>query len=235
MSRNALAPSLTADVYGRLRADLLACRLEPGRKLKIEDLCERLGAGSSAVREALTRLAADGFVVQEPQRGFRVAPLSVPELRDLVDVRCRIEEMAMREAIASGGIEWEADVIAALHRLTNTPERAPDDPARFNDAMPGAHTGFHATIVSACPSPWLLRIREQLFSQYERYRWLSGPLAKTMNRDLNAEHTEIALAAIERRADEAVDLLVAHLKASETALLTSPLIDKIAGPAPARR
>ncbi len=73
--------TLTQNVYQRLRADLLACRLMPGQKLKIEELCERFSAGSSAVREALSRLAADGFVVVEPQRGFRVTPLSFAELR----------------------------------------------------------------------------------------------------------------------------------------------------------
>src|SRR6266446_7520756 len=69
--------SLTHGAYAELRSELLACRFAPGEKLKIDDLCRRFAVGSSAVREALSRLASEGFVVSEPQRGFRVAPLSV--------------------------------------------------------------------------------------------------------------------------------------------------------------
>ena len=136
----AAGSTLTQNVYQRLRADLLACRLMPGQKLKIEELCERLSAGSSAVREALSRLAADGFVVVEPQRGFRVTPLSFTELRDLTNVRCEIEGQCIRDAIKHGDIDWETAVIAALHRLSRTPERAPDDPKRYNDDFAVAHT-----------------------------------------------------------------------------------------------
>src|SRR5471030_2062849 len=125
--------TITQDVYQRMRADLLACRLPPGQKLKIEELCQRLSAGSSAVREALSRLASDGFVVVEPQRGFRVAPLSLDELRDLTDTRCKIEELCLREAIANGDLDWESNLISALHRLSKTPLRAEGDPERYSD------------------------------------------------------------------------------------------------------
>jgi len=217
------AASLTEDVYRRLRADLLACRLMPGQKLKIEELCERLGAGSSAVREALSRLAADGFVVVEPQRGFRVTPLSFDELRDLTNVRCQIEGLCIRDAIERGDIDWETNLIAALHRLSRTPERLPSDPQRYSDAFAVAHTAFHHAVVAACASPWLLRLREQLFAQHERYRWMSMPLAQ-VTRDLEVEHSGIAKAAIARRADEAVERMTAHLQLTADLILSSPLL-----------
>ena len=88
--------SLTHNAYARLRTELLSSRLAPGEKLKIEVLCEKFSVGSSAVREALSRLASEGLVVSEPQRGFRVAPLSLDSLRDLTDVRCKIEGLCLR-------------------------------------------------------------------------------------------------------------------------------------------
>jgi DNA-binding GntR family transcriptional regulator len=224
----AAGSTLTQNVYQRLRADLLACRLMPGQKLKIEELCERLSAGSSAVREALSRLAADGFVVVEPQRGFRVTPLSFTELRDLTNVRCEIEGQCIRDAIKHGDIDWETAVIAALHRLSRTPERAPDDPKRYNDDFAVAHTAFHQAVVASCASPWLLRIRAQLFAQHERYRWLSKPLAQ-IERDLKAEHSGIAEAAIARRAGEAVERMNAHLQLTADIILNSPLLSEASG------
>lgn len=217
--------TLTQNVYQRLRADLLACRLMPGQKLKIEELCERFAAGSSAVREALSRLAADGFVVVEPQRGFRVTPLSFAELRDLTNVRCEVEGLCIRDSIEHGDIDWETALIAALHRLSRTPERAPDDPKRYNDDFAVAHKAFHEAVVAACASPWLLRIRAQLFAQHERYRWLSKPLAQ-IERDLKAEHNGIVESAIARRADEAVERMTAHLQLTADVILNSPLLSE---------
>ena len=217
----ASSSTVTQDVYQRLRADLLACRLPPGQKLKIDDLCQQLCAGSSAVREALSRLASEGFVVVEPQRGFRVAPLSFDELSDLTNTRCKVEEICLREAVANASLEWEGDLISALHRLCNTPMRADGDAKRYSDKFALIHTAFHEALVAACPSPWLLRIRQTLYVQQERYRWLSLPLAR-FERDLNAEHRAIANAALARNADAAVTLLIEHLQTTAQILLSSP-------------
>lgn len=203
--------SLTSNAYGWLRAEILSCRLAPGQKLKIEEMCARLSVGSSAVREALSRLASEGFVVMEPQRGFRVAPLALDELRDLTRVRCDIEAMCIRDSIAHGGIEWETQVIAATHRLTRTPHRAVDDVKRYADDFILAHNAFHEAIVAACTSPWLLKIRQLLYTQQERYRFLSLPLA-SFDRDLNKEHSEIAEAVLARNADLAVERMKRHIE-----------------------
>ena len=210
--------SLTQRVYDRLRADLLACRLVPDQKLKINDLCAQLAAGTSAVREALSRLASEGFITAEPQRGFRVTPVSLDELRDLTDTRCQIEGLCLKSAIERGGLEWETDVIASLHRLSKTPVSAPGDPKRYNDAFAAAHTIFHEALVAACASPWLLRLRRTLYVQQARYRWLSRPLAK-VERDLNSEHAEIAAATLARDVDQAVRLLSEHFQLTARIIL----------------
>ena len=134
--------SLTHGAYAELRSQLLACHFAPGEKLKIDDLCRRFAVGSSAVREALSRLASEGFVVSEPQRGFRVAPLSIDALRDLTHVRCSIESLCLRGAIEKGGVEWQSQVVAALHRLTHTPVWADKATRRYSDEYAKAHEIF---------------------------------------------------------------------------------------------
>ena len=219
MSPPATGPaSLTESVYGRLRADLLACRLVPGQKLKIDALCRDLSAGSSAVREALTRLASEGFVAMEPQRGFRVKPLSMDELRDLTRTRCQIEGLCIRDAVAQGDVEWETGLIAALHRLSRTPVGAEGDPSRYGESFALAHTAFHEAVVAACTSHWLLTLRRLLYAQHERYRWLSRPLAG-IERDLAGEHSAIAGAMLDRDADKAVALMDDHLNRTARILI----------------
>lgn len=210
--------SLTQDAYERLRADLLACRLQPGSRLKIAGLCEALSVSLSAVREALSRLTAEGLVVAEPQRGFRVAPISDAELLDLTQVRAEIEGMCLERAISTGNVGWEANLVAAFHRLSRTPEREPEDPQRMNEAWSTAHAAYHEALVSACGSPWLLRLRATLYAQSERYRRLSVPVTEVA-RDLNQEHQGIMEAALARDAARAKTLMAQHLELTTRILL----------------
>ncbi len=217
------AASLTLAAYERLRADLLACRLRPGERLRIGELCEALSVSLSAVREALSRLTAEGLVVAEPQRGFRAAPISAAELRDLTAVRVEIEGMCLRRAIAAGDVGWEERLVAAHHRLVRTPEREAGDEGRVGETFSAAHAAYHRALVAGCDSPWLLRLRELLFAQSERYRRLSVPLARE-GRDLPREHREIVDAALARDADAAVALLSAHFELTSVILLRAETV-----------
>ncbi len=218
MDDMAESSSITQTVYGQLRADLLACRLVPGQKLKIDEICQRLSVGSSAVREALSRLASEGLVLVEPQRGFRVTPLDLDDLRDLTRARCEVEAICIRDSIAQGGIEWETALIASLHRLSRTPVQADGDPKRYSEAFAVAHSIFHEALVGACASRWLLDMRRLLSTHQERYRWLSRPLANS-ERDLDYEHSAIAQAALGRDPDTAVALMTEHLRTTAKIIL----------------
>jgi len=212
--------NLTQGAYEQLRADLLACRILPGSRLKIQELCNRLSVSLGAIREALSRLTSEGLVVAEPQRGFRAAPISRADLQDLTQVRIEIEGLCLRRAIEVGDVDWEARLVAAFHRLSRTPERAAADPARSNDEWAEAHAAFHTALADGCDSPWLLRLRGQLYDQSERYRRLSVPLT-TQTRNIGEEHQRIVGAALARDADKAVALLSAHLSATTRILLTA--------------
>jgi DNA-binding GntR family transcriptional regulator len=210
--------SLTQDAYERVRADLLACRLKPGERLRINDLCKRLSVSLGAVREALSRLTSEGLVSAEPQLGFRVAPISISDLQDLTMVRTEIEGLCLRQAIAEGDLAWESRIVAAYHRLSRTPHNAPDDPMRLNDDFAAAHAEFHQALVSACTSPWLHRIRHILFAQSARYVALSVPLARR-DRDRNQEHRDLMDAVIGRNAERAIELMTGHLNLTTLILI----------------
>jgi DNA-binding GntR family transcriptional regulator len=212
--------SLTQGAYEALRGDLLACRILPGSRLKIQELCSRLSVSLGAIREALSRLTSEGLVVAEPQRGFRAAPISAADLRDLTMVRVEVESLCLKRAIEIGDVNWESRLVAAFHRLSRTPERAPADPIRSNDEWAEAHAAFHLALVEGCDSPWLLRLHSQLYDQSERYRRLSIPLAK-QERNVGQEHQRILDATLKRDAKKAVALLTAHLTATTNILLAA--------------
>ena len=90
--------TLASAAYERLRRDIRIGRLAPGEKLRIDALRAIYEIGASPLREALNRLSAEGLVVQEDQRGFRVPPVSIEDLLELTRTRCWLNEIALRES-----------------------------------------------------------------------------------------------------------------------------------------
>lgn len=208
------SPSLAHSAYYRIRSEILAGRFAPDRKLKILELAAWLSVSPSVVRETLSRLSAEALVVAEPQRGFRVAPITVEDVRDLTDVRIDIETKCLRRAMSVGSVKWEVGIVASLHELMRTPYEF-DNPS---DEWTEAHAKFHQALVAACDSVWLLRIREQLFLQGERYRRINIRMSHA-ERDLRTEHEDIANAVIARNVPKAIELSVRHLRLSESATM----------------
>jgi DNA-binding GntR family transcriptional regulator len=198
----------------RIRRDIIAGVFPPNSKLKLRELSERYEAGTVPLREALSRLVLSGFVHAEDQRGFRVTNASAEELLDITWVRLDAEANALRRSIENGTLKWESSVIAALHTLNNTPMRTSDANAMLSPAWEAAHDAFHAALISACNSPWLLRICELLREQSDRYRQMSVMSESTVNRDVAKEHQELCDAVLERDAEKACQLLNAHFMAT---------------------
>jgi DNA-binding GntR family transcriptional regulator len=215
--------SLTAEAYSRIRAEILACRLLPGQKLIIADLCQQQGFSLGAVREALARLTSEGLVEAEPRKGFRVTPITEAELHDITTVRGTVECLCLENAIGHGDVKWETTIVATLFELSRTNLQDPDDPGRVSEAWADVHRRFHEALVAACDSPWLLRLREILYVQSERYRRVSVPLQRA-GRDVHAEHTAIANMAVARDASGACAALRDHLQKTTRILIESDLV-----------
>src|SRR5690554_4570815 len=94
-----------------IRAEILDGRLAPGAKLNIKSLETRLGASLGGIREALSRLSAEGMVTAEPHRGYRVSTISAEELLDLTKTRIAIESLCLSNALLHGDVEWETRIV----------------------------------------------------------------------------------------------------------------------------
>jgi DNA-binding GntR family transcriptional regulator len=92
------AVPLAQTAWQRLRDDIICGKLRPKARLRIGKLRETYGIGASPLREALSRLVSDGFVVSLDRRGFMVAPISLREFRELTDMRKLLEKEAARLA-----------------------------------------------------------------------------------------------------------------------------------------
>jgi GntR family transcriptional regulator, carbon starvation induced regulator len=211
--------TLSDTAYERLRTDILGGVYSANSKLAIHHLRERYAIGASPLREALNRLVIDGFVALTGQRGFRVAPISVADLRDVTRLRIIFETEALRDSMAVGDDEWEAGIVGAFHQLSKveryTAENFPVWEAR--------NAIFHDALVAACPSPRLLQFRKNLFDQHKRYRSLST-VSLAATRNVLREHREIMDRTLARDADAACAAIAKHIQA--TALRLEAVIAK---------
>ena len=180
--------SLTSAVHECLRADILSARLVPGQKLHIAGLAKQFSVSLAAVREALSRLVADGLVQASDQRGFRVSPVSPADLEDVTRTRIDIEGLALRRSIERGDEAWRDSVESSFASLCAVPQRDPGDPMKHNEVWIARHRIFHRALVNACGSHWLLGFRDVLHEQSERYRRLSIRRETGKSRDVDAEH-----------------------------------------------
>lgn len=106
------------DGYRWLKNDIIRGNFQPDEKLRMSLLTSRYALGVGPLREALSQLVAERLVTVVNQKGYRVASMSEQELLDIFDARANMEAMLVSLAIARGGDEWEADVLAKAHLLS---------------------------------------------------------------------------------------------------------------------
>lgn len=208
-SRGVASATRASAVYEQLRSDIAHGALEPGSKLRVEAMCTRYSVGASPLREALSRLSAEGLVDRTDLRGFSVAPLHWDELPILTQNRVQLESLALRQSMDRRDAAMEDHLVLLVHRLSRTPRSLSTESYVTNPAWESLHRDFHATLLSRCPSRWLRAFCANLSDESYRFRQVAANKTFSM-RDEHAEHMAVFEAVIEGRADDAVKALESH-------------------------
>lgn len=212
------AGTLTTVVSDRLRADILNGRRKPGSKVRLEELKAEFGVSWSPIREAVSRLAAEGLLLGEDQRGYRVAPASRAELDEVIRLRVLFEPMALQRAIEQGDDAWEADVVTAHHRLGKFEGQRETNGVAFE--WETWHRSFHDALIGASASPLLLQFCSTLHDMNDRYRRIFLQ-AHAFDRDVAGEHQAIFESTLARKPKKAAALLKAHIERTGRNILAS--------------
>jgi DNA-binding GntR family transcriptional regulator len=205
-------------VLAAIRSDILRGELAPGSKLPFAMLIRRYEASTGVLREVLPRLVEQGLVTSQPQLGYRVITISVPELQHLTATRIAFEGQILRQSIEQGDTDWEGDVVAAHHRLTRVPTY---DGESTNLAWLAEHARFHRTLLAGCPNPMMRDLAERLRALTQVYRSWSITASEDLLRASEEEHRQLAELAVAREADEAVRVLTAHMQHTTDFLIQS--------------
>lgn len=203
------AATLVETAISNLRSDILTGVVAPGSKLRIDELRTKYGIGASPLREALSRLVSGGLVTTQGQKGFRVAPVSTSDYRDITETRKLLERAALSESVKNDDADWEARVVACYERLDREHEILHETAGETSDAWEQANEEFHEALVAACTSAWVLNFRRVMYDQAARYRrqFILEPETKRIAHD---EHGEMMRAAVARDVEKSCRLAESH-------------------------
>ena len=199
-----------AQILDSLSNDIIQGEYSPGQKLYIKYLKDRYNVGTSPLREALSQLIVKDLVISENQRGFYVSDISIEDLTDIYQARAKIESLCIEMAIEKGDDFWEANLIAASHRLNKYSKSKKIDMGEWQSL----HAAFHEALVVGCMSPRLFQIRDSLFEKSTRYRnlWLRENFSNSQTLKVNQnEHAALMILALERDKKGAKKLIEAHI------------------------
>lgn len=209
ITESSKASTLVELAISKIRQDILTGVFAPGSKLRIDVLRANYDIGSSPLREALSRLVSNGLVTAQGQKGFRVAPVSEADIRDITDTRKLLEHAALESSLQHGGAAWERQVVVAYERLNREHVAVQSTSGASVDAWEQANENFHDALVSACQSKWLLNFRQIVYDQAARYRRLVV-LDDEQEHGAHEEHRQMLEAAVARDIEKSHRLADAH-------------------------
>lgn len=192
-------------VFNTLRQAILRGELKPGERLMEIQLANKLGVSRTPVREAIRKLELEGLVLMIPRKGAEVADISEKSLKDVLEVREALEELAAR--LACDKITKEG-----INRLK---EAAQDfrSALKSNDItqMAEADVRFHDVICNATENQKLGQLLNNLREQMYRYR-IEYLKDQHVYEKLLSEHEEIIRHIEKGEKDEAARVVSRHIE-----------------------
>jgi DNA-binding GntR family transcriptional regulator len=192
-------------VYQRTRQAIIRGDYSPGSALRLQELAAQNGVSMIPVREALRLLEAEGFVENIPNRGARVASLSLDDALEVYRTRLVLEVEALRQAMP----HITPAVLANARKLNN---RLVRDFSSYGFAGYDEHRAFHFCFYEPSRNRWLIRLIGIVWDHSERYRRIAAPFVTAEG--TREEHEMILTRVASGDINGAVAALTFHLEHS---------------------
>ena len=191
-------------VYNTLRQAILRGELKPGERLMEIQLANKLGGSRTPVREAIRKLELDGLVLMIPRKGAEVADISEKSLKDVLEVRKALEELAVQltcEKISKAQIAELKQAAEEFKKILKS-----NDITQIAEA----DVRFHDVIYMATDNQKLIQLLYNLREQMYRYRveYLKRP---GVYPQLIQEHEEIIRQIEKREKELAAEITCRHI------------------------
>lgn len=200
-------------VFNSLREAILTGKLQPGERLMEIQIAENLGVSRTPVREAIRKLEIEGLAVMIPRKGAEVAKITKKQLRDVLEVRKALEELAVQ--LACKRITPEE-----IKKLEQAHEEVKKMTIEQNlTEIVRADVDFHEIIYGAADNDRLLQILHNLRQQMYRYRL--EYLKNTDNHELIVKEHQAILAAVKGlKEEDAMSAMRVHIDNQENGVIS---------------
>lgn len=191
-------------VFNTLRQAILRGELKPGERLMEIQLANKLGVSRTPVREAIRKLELEGLVLMVPRKGAEVAEITEKSLKDVLEVRKALEELAVQLAC-------EKITKEDIQEL----EKAGEDfkkvlKSRDITEIAEADVRFHDVIYMATDNQKLISLLNNFREQMYRYR-VEYLKKEEVHTQLIAEHDAIVESVAKRDKERATSIVCQHI------------------------
>jgi DNA-binding GntR family transcriptional regulator len=204
--------SLSQRAYEVIKADVIACRLEPGQQIAQPQLAEKYQLGMTPIREALRRLTQEGYVQPIPRFGYRVSPITFSDVHEIYELRSVVESVATRLAAVRGSsqsleqIAREANFVYVYQNHSSYSE------------FLVLNTAFHRSIALAAGNSRLVDLIAKLLEEMTRVFHLGLDLRDSAE-EMRDEHVALAEALYARDPDQAEKIVQSQIARSQQRVL----------------
>ena len=214
-------PSLAGKAYEIVKGEIITCALEPGQQIVQSQLAERYHIGLTPVREALQRLAQEGFVQPIPRFGYIVSPITLSDVREIFELRSIVESSAARLAAVRGLQEQLNEILAHADFTYVYKERQ-----SYTDFL--AHNAdFHRSIAVAARNQRLVDLVSRLLDELTRVFHLGLDLRDSAE-EMRNEHLALAQVLCDRDPGRAEQIVQSQIVTSQNRILEA-LTRRISG------
>ncbi len=199
-------------VFITLRQAILKGQLKPGERLIEMNLCERMGVSRTPIREAIRKLELEGLVEMIPMCGARVAGITSKQLKDVLEVRAALDELAIRLAckrITDEELKELRDAMIKFEQVIKTGNEV---------KIVAQDVKFHDIIVEAGKNERLTQMVFNLSEQVYRYRYECIKDASLHN-ELVLEHREMFESICGKDEERAVRAVQNHIAKQKQAII----------------
>lgn len=189
-----------------LREQIILGTLRPGQRVREDEVADLHGVSRVPAREAVQRLANEGYLELTPFRGAVVAKPSPNRALDLMQVRRALEAMAARLAAERRG----GHVARDLGRLVQRGNRA--SAAHNHDLLPDLVNEFHDLVAVASGNSELVTLLSQV---RDKVRWVFAVDLHERSSDAWADHQHVLDAILDGDTDLAASVMDAHVAKDE--------------------
>lgn len=201
-------------VFNTLRQAILKGELKPGERLMEIQLANKLGVSRTPVREAIRKLELEGLVLMIPRKGAEVAEITEKSLKDVLEVRKALEELAVQlacERITKEEVEELAKAGEDFKKVLKSKDIT---------EIAEADVRFHDIIYMATDNQKLITLLNNFREQMYRYR-VEYLKKEDVHKQLIAEHDAIVEHVSNRNQGEAMAVVCQHIDNQVDAVVTS--------------